>query len=123
MRIAGDVPHQRVAIECVASPYGGHRCYFLCPLTGTRCEQLFVADGIFASRKAYRLTYASQSEDVMTRARRKMRKLSRQVKGDARYARPRGVNRWRKMENLRAAESAVRFIHHERLKAMVSDKP
>lgn len=43
---------QRVAIECVPCPYGGVRCYFVCPINGTRCELLYFADGLFASRKA-----------------------------------------------------------------------
>ena len=77
------------------APYGGdHGGHVaLCPLTGVRCEQLFLADGIFASRKAHKLTYASQSEDELSRARRKARKLHRPVEGDFRYARPRGRNR------------------------------
>ena len=82
---------QRVAIECVPMPYGGLRSYFLCPLTGKRCEQLFLVDGMFASRNALGLTYASQSEDGISRARRKVRKLRRQLDGDARNARRRGL--------------------------------
>jgi hypothetical protein len=113
----------RVAIECIPCPFGGVRCYFLCPLIGVRCEQLFLADGIFASRKAHKLTYASQSEDDLSRARRKVRKLHRQVEGDFRYARPRGRNRWHKMQDLRAAKTEARALYHERLRALVGDVP
>jgi hypothetical protein len=112
---------ERVSIECVPCPYGGVRCYFLCPLIGVRCEQLFLADGIFASRKAHKLTYASQSEDELSRARRKVRKLHRQVEGDYRYARPRGRNRWLAVQRLKTAKSKVRTIYHDRLRAMVGD--
>src|SRR6185312_10904763 len=81
MRIVTSEDHgamaDRTAIECVPCPYGGVRYYFLCPLIGVRCEQLFLADGIFASRKAHKLTYASQSEDELSRTRRKVRKLYR----------------------------------------------
>lgn len=119
IRIAGDVPDQRAAIECVPCPYGGYRCYFLCPLTGTRCEQLFLIDGIFASRKAHRLTYASQSEDDLSRARRKVRKLHRQVDGDSRYARPRGRNRYVKVQNLKQAKYDVSELYREQLSAIV----
>lgn len=114
---------ERVAIECVACPYGGARCYFLCPLIGVRCEQLFLADGIFASRKAHKLTYASQSEDPLSRARRKARKLHRQVEGDFRYARPRGRNRWRKVQGLKDAKREARALYHDRLRAVVGDVP
>src|SRR5690349_8577798 len=63
---ADEAMAQRAAIECVPCPFGGMRCYFLCPLSRVRCEQLFLADGIFASRKAHKLTYASQSEDELS---------------------------------------------------------
>jgi hypothetical protein len=114
---------ERVAIECVPCPYGGVRCYFLCPLIGVRCEQLFLADGIFASRKAHKLTYASQSENELSRARRKVRKLHRQVEGDFRYARPRGRNRWRIVQGLKAAKIEARALYHDRLRALVGDLP
>lgn len=119
IRIAGDVPDQRAAIECVPCPYGGYRCYFLCPLTGARREQLFLVNGIFASRKAHRLTYASQSEDDLARTRRKVRKLHRQVDGDTRYARPRGRIRHTKVQDLKQAQRNARELHQERLRAIV----
>jgi hypothetical protein len=114
---------ERVAIDCVPCPYGGVRCYFLCPLIGVRCEQLFLADGIFASRKAHKLTYASQSEDELSRVRRKVRKLQRQVEGDFRYARPRGRNRWRIVQGLNTAKTEARARYHDRLRALVGDHP
>lgn len=118
IRIAGDVSAQRAAIECVPCPFGGYRCYFLCPLTGARCEQLFLVDGILASRKAYKLTYASQSEDDLSRARRKVRKLHRQIAGDTRYARPRGRKRYAKVQELKVAKRYARELYRERLRAL-----
>jgi hypothetical protein len=112
---------QRVAIECVRCPYGGTRHYFLCPLNGTRCELLFLVDGVFASRKAHSLTYASQTEDDLSRARRRVRKLHRQVEGDARYSRPRGRNRWRAIQRVRSARCAARTLYIERLRGLVGD--
>lgn len=111
---------ERVAIECVPCPYGGFRCYFLCPLVGARCEQLFLVDGIFASRKAHKLTYASQSEDALSRARRKVLKLHKQLEGDFRYARPRGPNRWLTLRSLKTAKSKARTLYLDRLRAVVS---
>jgi hypothetical protein len=110
---------ERVAIECVPCPFGGVRCYFLCPLIRVRCEQLFLADGIFASRKAHKLTYASQSEDEFSRARRKVRKLHRQVEGDARYSRPRGSNRWQTMRRYRIAQLTARMLYRELLSTRI----
>lgn len=125
MRIVGAVGtgtiNQRAAIECVPCPYGGVRCYFLCPVDGVRCQQLFLADGQFASRKAHRLTYASQSEDDLSRVRRKAHGLRRRVEGDACYPRPRGRNRWHKMEQLRAVEFDARAIYLDRLRGLVGD--
>lgn len=113
----------RVVIECVPCPYGGFRCYFLCPLTGGRCEQIFLVDSAFASRKAHSLTYASQSEDGLSRARRKVRRLHRQVDGDARHPRPRGRNRWRMVECLRGAERQAQMLYRDRLRGLVGDIP
>ncbi len=121
IRIAGDVPNQCAAIECVPCPYGGYRCYFLCPLTGKRCEQLFLDDDIFASRNAHKLTYASQSEDALARSRRRVRKLQRQVESDSRYARPRGRNRYAKVQRLKDAQREAQEIYRKRLSTMVCD--
>lgn len=118
IRISGDVPAQRVAIARVSCPYGGYRCYFLCPLNRVRCEQVFLVDCIFASRKAHKLTYASQSEDDLARARRKARKLHRQVEGDSRYARPRGRNRQGNVQGLKQANRNARELYRERLEEM-----
>lgn len=112
---------QRAAINCIPCPYGGTRFYFLCPLNGKRCEQLFLVDGTFASRKAHGLTYSSQSEDDLTRGRRKIRKLHRQAEGDFRYARPRGRNRWRAVKSLKAAKLKARKLYHDRLRALVGN--
>src|SRR3546814_2376883 len=61
MTISGHMPdsaiNQRVAIEMVPSPFGGHRCYFICPFTARRCDILYYAGGRFGSREAQRLSY------------------------------------------------------------------
>lgn len=119
--VGGDAIKQRAAIECVPCRFGGFRCYFLCPIDGTRCQLLHLVDGIFASRKAHSLTYAAQCEDDVSRARRKVRKLHRQVDGDARYARPRGRNRQRVLQHLKAAEIDAHMIYRERLRGLVGD--
>lgn len=112
---------QRVAIECVPCPYGGVRCYFLCPIEGVRCQLLFLVGGIFASRRAHRLTYAAQSENDLSRVRRKANTLRRQVEGDARHPRTRGRNRWHKVQQLRAAEADARARYLDRLRGLIGD--
>ncbi len=112
----GNIESQRAAIECAATSFGGMRSYFLCPLNGSRCEQLFLVDGIFASRKAHRLTYASQSEDDISRARRRVRKLKRQLEGDNRHARSRGRNRYQMMRRLSEAEIHAKTLYVDRLR-------
>lgn len=107
---------QQVAIDCIPASYGGVRCYFLCPIDGVRCEQLYLVGGLFASRKAHRLTYASQSEDELSRAWRKARKLRRQIEGSNRYSRPRGRNRWRLMCSMRDAEFEAKKLYVDRLR-------
>jgi hypothetical protein len=127
MRIKSPRDHRattaRVSIECVPCRFGGFRCYFLCPLERLRCEQLFLVEGIFASRQAHRLTYASQGEDELCRAKRKARKLCRQVNGDAPYVRPRGRKRSDLVERPEAAKDEAGLLYRERLRAMVGDIP
>jgi len=113
---------ERVAIECVPCHLGGVRCYFLCPINGDRCEQLFLVDGMFASRKAHYLTYASQSADELSRSRRKVRKLHKLVSGDGRYARPRGRNRWEKVQKLKQAKLDAQELYLERLSGLIERK-
>lgn len=116
MRVMMPGERHRIAIDCVPCPYGGNRAYFLCPINGNRCMQLFLVDGIFASRKAHGLTYASQSEDELSRAQRKVRKLHRQIDGDYRFARSRGDNRWRLLQKLRDAEFETKSLYYDRLR-------
>lgn len=97
MTITGTMPDgaikQHVAIEPVASSYGGHRCYFVCPVTAERCEVLYYTEGRFASRHAHRLSYATQNMNNLSRARCKVTRLRTRLEGKAGYRRPRGNNR------------------------------
>ena len=119
MRVVMSGERHRIAMECMPCPYGGIRAYFLCPINGKRCEQLFLVDSMFASRQAHRLTYASQSEDDLSRARRKVRKLRRQVEGDTRYARPRGRNRYTKVLGIKQAKCEANEFYYEKLTGIV----
>jgi len=65
-------------------PFGGHRWWFICPRTGHRAVRLFLPRGAhqFWSRHAYRLGYACQREDRMSRIQRRGLKLYYRLGGD-----------------------------------------
>jgi hypothetical protein len=67
---------QRIGIVSAPCGLGGVRYYFVCPIGGNRCEILYLVDGKFASRKGHKLTFGSQSEGALTRARRRVRKAT-----------------------------------------------
>lgn len=122
MTIIGDMTdgaiNQPVAIEMVPSPFGGHRCYFICPITARRCEVLYYARGRFGSREAQRLSYAVQSMNDVSRARRKAAKLRSRLCGSGDQPRPRGRNRIDKVGRLRQAEFEAQTLYLERLRAL-----
>jgi hypothetical protein len=122
MTITGDMPDggvkQHVTIEMVPSPFGGHRCYFICPVTGHRCEVIYYAGGRFASRTAQRLSYAVQGMDEVSRARRKAAKLRSRLCGSGGQPRPRGRNRIDTVIRLREAEYEAKTLYLDRLRSL-----
>ena len=86
---------QRVTIVAEPCRFGGHRFYWLCPVTGRRCTVLAYSGGRFASRQAQRLTYATQSADTLDRLRRARDKAEARAWGKDGHPRPRGANRER----------------------------
>jgi hypothetical protein len=109
---------QHVGIEMVPSSFGGHRCYFICPSTARRCEVLYYAGGRFGSREAQRLSYAVQSMDEVSRARRKTAKLRSRLCGSGGKPRPRGCNRIDMVSRLRQAEHEAQALYLNRLSAI-----
>ncbi len=124
MTINGDMAdgaiNQSVAIEMVPSPFGGHRCYFICPFTARRCEVLYYARGHFGSREAQRLSYAVQGMDEVSRARRKIAKLRSRLCGSGGQPRPRGRNRIDMLSRLRMAEFEAKTLYLDHLRALSS---
>lgn len=122
MAITGNMPdggiEQRLAIEMVPSPFGGHRCYFICPATGQRCEVIYYAGGRFASREAQRLSYAVQGMNEVSRARRKAAKLRGRLCGLGGQPRPRGRNRIDTVIRLREAEYEAKTLYLDRLRIL-----
>jgi hypothetical protein len=122
MAITGNITDggikQRVAIEMVPSPFGGYRCYFICPLTARRCEVLYYDGGRFASREAQRLSYAVQGMNDLSRARRKAAKLRSRLCGSGGQPRPRGRNRIDTVIRLREAEYEAKTLCLDRLRIL-----
>lgn len=122
MAITCDMPdgssNQRVAIEMVPSPFGGNRCYFICPFTARRCEVLYYAGGRFGSREAQRLSYAVQGMNDLSRARRKAAKLRSRLSGAGGQPRPRGRNRIDAVRLLREAEYDAKALYLDRLRTL-----
>lgn len=122
MAITGDMPggaiKQRIAIEMVPSPFGGHRCYFICPVTARRCEVIYYAGGWFGSREAQGLSYAVQGMNEISRARRKAAKLRSRLCGLGGQPRPRGRNRIDTVRRLREAEYEAKTLYLDRLRTL-----
>lgn len=119
--MADDATKQDVAIEMMPSPFGGHRCYFICPLIARRCEVIYYGRGRFGSREAQRLSYAVQSMNDLSRARRKVAKLRSRLCGSDGQARPRGRNRIDTVSRLREAEYEAKALYFDRLRALAGD--
>ena len=119
MTIIGDMPDgaisQHIAVEAVPSAFGGHRCYFICPISAERCEVLYYARGRFASRGAQGLTYAAQNMTDLSRACRKVAKLHSRLCGSGGQPIPRGRNRNELVERRERAKAEARAHFIDRL--------
>lgn len=122
MVIVGGMPDgaikQHVAIEMVPSPFGGHRCYFICPFSARRCEAIYYAGGRFGSREAQRLSYAVQGMNEVSRARRKIAKLRSRLCGSGDQRCPRGRNRIDTVRRLHQAEFDAKTLYLDRLRTL-----
>ncbi len=109
---------QRVPISLTACRLGGVRPWFVCSVycngryCGRRAAILYCAGELFACRRCYGLSYASQQQTTLHRGLGKARKIRMRLGGSADLlepfpARPKGMHR-RTFERLRArAEAAV----------------
>jgi len=102
---------QRVPVTWTACHLGGHRPWFVCRgsssgrYCGRRVAVLYGAGELFACRRCYGLTYASQREALYLRDAGKAQKIRMQLGGspvmsDAFPARPKGMH-WRTYNRLR----------------------
>lgn len=90
----GEKVDYKIRLESTQPRYGGKRFWFICPSTGRRVTKLYLPFGgtYFASRHAYRLSYASQSEGAGDRAIRRKWKLQNKVGGYDFPHRPKGMH-------------------------------
>ena len=104
---ANDVPKvQRVQLAVAPCRFGGHRFFWVCPVTGRRCTVLTYAVGRFASRQAQRLTYATQSADALDQLQLARDKAQARIFGEGGHPRPRGANRERLLQRWIELETA-----------------
>ena len=110
---------QSIAVNAVLSGLGGWRCYFICPVTGRRCEIVYLSSGLFACREAQRLSYAVKSMNAASRARRKVAKLRSRLRGLSGEKRPRGRKRVKISIRLQQAELEAKRIYFDQLTRLV----
>jgi len=127
---------QRVPVTWTACHLGGHRPWFVCRgsssgrYCGRRVAVLYGAGELFACRRCYGLTYASQREALYLRDAGKAQKIRMQLGGspvmsDAFPAKPKGMhwrtyNRLRQRHDLaeeRSMTGLMRFIDSRRQQA------
>jgi hypothetical protein len=73
----------RIWLESWPCHYGGHRWWWICPVSGRRATKLLLPPGatVFAHRKAYRLTYQSQRDCPIHRSHSRQRRIFRRLGG------------------------------------------
>jgi hypothetical protein len=99
---------EQVWFDRTACNYGGERLWFLCPNCGRRVAVLYGAGVRFLCRHCHDLSYASQSEDYMSRMMRKARKIRVKLDADGDlselvWEKPKGMH-WRTFERLVRSE-------------------
>lgn len=109
--------HRGQLIEIVSRPcrYGGERFYFVCPVSGRRCEVLALVNGVFACRQAHKLNYRIQCEGVFERTAGTRLKLRGRLEPGAGRPRLRGANRRRIEARLAECEQALARILNDGL--------
>lgn len=106
----GDPRVQEIRLVSTPMRYGGRRYYFECPRQFRRCEVMPLVGGMFASRQAHRMTYASQSLDRLGRLRERSWKLEKRLWPGKGGRQPRGRNRERLLEAWERADSAFETL-------------
>ena len=80
---------QTIWLAYTACNYGKSRPWFACPVCQRRAGVLYMRAGRFACRNCQRVSYASQSDDVLDRMWRKQTKIEKRLDENGR--RPKGM--------------------------------
>lgn len=80
---------QTIRLAHTACNYGKSRPWFVCPVCQRRAGVLYMRAGRFACRHCQRVSYASQSDDVLDRMWRKQSKIEARL--GAHWQRPKGM--------------------------------
>ena len=92
-----NVMRQTIRLAATPQPFGGHRWWMRCPVTGGRVRVLYMPPGgdCFASRGAWGLAYASERLSPFDRPFEKLFRLQRKLKCPQSWAavplRPKGM--------------------------------
>lgn len=85
---AGTINDVTRAIGITTTQAGyGVRIWYVCPHCGTRAAKLYIGKKDIACRKCWKLHYASQSEDQLTRMRRDIRRQRYAIWGNTKHTR------------------------------------
>lgn len=107
--------HQNIALAKRPMRFGGYRYYFVCPLSGRRCEVIALARGLFASARSSRLSYMSQNQSESDRVNTSLRKLENRIWPQKKpRSAPRGKRRQRMLARLEALteKSEANLVSH-----------
>ena len=104
--LEGDSVVQSIRLERTLCHFGGTRTWFKCPACDRRVAILYIGSHLFACRKCHDLVYASQSEDALDRAWRKVDKVKKKLGGSDR--RPKGMHASTYCDLLRRLERCER---------------
>jgi len=102
---------QKIWFDRTPCHYGGYQKWFICPECDSRVAVLYGAEKLFLCRNCYRLPYASQGEDYLSRISRKHDKISDKLDADEYTVmddlwKPKGMH-WRTFYRLKMAEIAA----------------
>ena len=101
---------ERVVLIYKPCNFGGARPWFQCPRCARQVAVLYMRSGRFACRHCQRVSYSSQSEDVMARTWREQRRIEEKIGED--WQRPKGM-RQRTYDRLRDRLAACELRRDE----------
>lgn len=112
---------QPVAVGRRENPRGGGY-YFLCPVSGERCEKLYYVDGGWGGRRGKRLSYSSQGGSMADRHRHSLRRLTGILEGAGGRMRPTAEERVKIEARIEALERRIEALPRRKPRAEVDPR-